>query len=32
MRQAVMTAPGTIEIREVKELTEVKDNEILLKD
>ena len=31
MRQAVMTAPGTIEIREVTDLTNVKDNEILLK-
>jgi threonine dehydrogenase-like Zn-dependent dehydrogenase len=31
MRQAVMTAPGTIEIREVADLTKVKDNEILLK-
>jgi L-iditol 2-dehydrogenase/threonine 3-dehydrogenase len=31
MRQAIMTAPGTIEIREVKELTEVADNEVLLK-
>jgi len=31
MRQAVMTAPGTIEIREVKELTEVAENEVLLK-
>ena len=31
MRQAVMTAPGTIEIREVAVLTKVKDNEILPK-
>jgi 2-desacetyl-2-hydroxyethyl bacteriochlorophyllide A dehydrogenase len=31
MRQAIMTAPGTIEIREVKELINVADNEVLLK-
>jgi threonine dehydrogenase-like Zn-dependent dehydrogenase len=31
MRQAVMTAPGVIEFRQVPDLTEVTDNEILLK-
>jgi threonine dehydrogenase-like Zn-dependent dehydrogenase len=31
MRQAIMTAPGIVEIREVADLTNVKDNEILLK-